>query len=391
MKLCHCSDEKRICIEMLNEVLNFILTEENIAQRVALETKAWQDFDKRNSVYLYGAGYLMQFYCRYLKKFGVNIAAILDTYKEGNYQGIPILQYDSFLRSAPKSENCRFFVASAAYAKDIIALLKGDFYSDNIFFVDHAFQLGIENMTLEQYRLYLTSNWKDIEMLYKNLSDYKSKITLLNILKEHISGNPDWLWDTLDLDLDYPKDVICFDKNEIFVEPGANNGNTFLEFVRRCPEYRAAYLFEPEACFQDRLREIAVKEQQRGKVVQIIQKGVWDKEQEMEFTSTEQGNGSLVLTSNTGSVVSIMTTTVDKAVPVPFTYMKMDIEGAEIKALKGAEKHILVNRPKLGISVYHKPTDLLDVWKYLRMLNPDYHFYLRNHTPVWDDIILYAV
>ena len=71
--------------------------------------------------------------------------------------------------------------------------------------------------------------------------------------------------------------------------------------------------------------------------------------------------------------------------------LKMDVEGAEMKALEGAKKHILSHRPKLGISVYHKPTDLLDVWNYLRSLVPDYHFYLRNHTPLWDDIILYAV
>ena len=64
---------------MLHEALNYILTKENIAKRVALETKAWQEYDKNNSVYLYGAGYLMQFYFRYLKKFGVKIAAILDT------------------------------------------------------------------------------------------------------------------------------------------------------------------------------------------------------------------------------------------------------------------------------------------------------------------------
>ncbi len=375
----------------LDKTYKYIQTQENLADRFGRETKAWQEKDENNRVFLYGAGYLMQFYFCYLENYGIEIAAILDTYKEGNYRGVPIVRYDHFLQNAFNADKCRFFVSAASVGKEIVNQLKKNYSSDSIFFVDHAFQLGIEGMTLETYRSYLISHWEDIELLYNDLSDVKSKTTLLNILKEHISGNPVLLWDTLDSDLDYPKDVIVFNKNEVLVESGANNGNTFLEFVKRCPNYKKAYLFEPEACFQEKLHEISAGEQKKGKVVHVIQKGTWDKELELQFNSTKQGNGSFVLTTNTGKVVSIMTTTVDKAVTEPFTYMKMDIEGAEMKTLYGAEKHIIEHRPKLGISVYHKPTDLLDVWYYLRSLRPDYHFYLRNHTPLWDDIILYAI
>ncbi len=376
---------------MIKETLNFIQNQENLAERFARETKEWQNSDNINSVYLYGAGYLMQYYFRYLQQYGIKIAGILDTFKEGTYNQVPILRYETFLANTHDLEHCRVFISTAAASKEIIPILKRHFPKDNVFFVDWAFQLEGFDMTLNEYRCYLTEHWNEIEYLHDSLTDEKSKVTLLNILRGHISGNPNWFMASLDPDLDYPPDVISFGKNEVFVEPGANNGETFLEFVRRCPQYRAAYLFEPEACFYEKLCKIAMQEKDAGKSVYIIPKGVWDSETELSFISTEQGNGSFVLTPDIGVTKTIITTTIDATVMEPFTYMKMDIEGAEFKALRGAEKHILKYRPKLGISVYHKPTDLLDVWNYLRSLIPDYHFYLRNHTPLWDDIILYAI
>lgn len=376
---------------MLKDTLSFIQSAENLAERFALETLIWQKQNRNNCVYLYGAGYLMQYYVRYLRKYGVEITAILDSHKEGNYGEIPIIRYDVFLQNMPDVEQCRFFVSAAKPYVEIIRLLRQRFPTESIIFVDWAFQIGMEDMSLSDYRSYLASNWKSLENLYESLTDEKSRVTLKNILREHISADPRLLLETLDPDLDYPIGVIQLGDNEVFVEPGANNGKTFLDFVRRCPQYKAAYLFEPEPCFQPVLQEIATKEANRGKTVYIIPKGVWDCETELQFASTEQGNGSFVMTPQTGKITSILTTTVDIEVMEPFTYLKMDIEGAEMKALYGAERHIRNYRPKLGISVYHKPTDLLEIWNYLQLLVPDYRFYLRNHTPLWDDIILYAI
>ena len=378
-------------LTILNETLNYIQNQENLAERFARETKEWQGGDKSNCVYLYGAGYLMPYYFRYLQKNGIEIEAILDSYKEGIYNEVPILRYENFLSGNPDLDHCRVFVSTASASKEIIPILKRHFPKENVFFVDCTFQLENIDMTLNEYRLYLTEHWNEIEHLYESLADEKSKVTLLNILKGRISGNPDWFTATLDPNLDYPQGVISFGENEVLVEPGANDGETFLEFVRRCPHYRAAYLFEPEPCFYEKLCHIAMQEEKKEKMVHIIPKGAWDSETELQFVSTGSRTGSFVLSPNYGANKTIKTTTVDMAVPEPFTYMKMDIEGAEMKALRGAERHILAFRPKLGVSIYHKSTDLLDVWNYLRALVPNYCFYLRNHTQVWDDSILYAI
>jgi len=72
-------------------------------------------------------------------------------------------------------------------------------------------------------------------------------------------------------------------------------------------------------------------------------------------------------------------------------FIKMDIEGAELDALKGAEASIRRHRPKLAISLYHKPDDFETIPKYLAGLNLGYKFYLEHHTIYQNETVLFAV
>jgi hypothetical protein len=69
----------------------------------------------------------------------------------------------------------------------------------------------------------------------------------------------------------------------------------------------------------------------------------------------------------------------------------MDIEGAELEALRGAKNVIKHNKPKLAICVYHKPNDLISIPQYIKGLVGDYKFYLRQHQFVSWDMVLYAL
>ena len=72
--------------------------------------------------------------------------------------------------------------------------------------------------------------------------------------------------------------------------------------------------------------------------------------------------------------------------------IKMDVEGAELKALQGAAGTIRAWHPLLAISLYHKPEDLLTIPQYIQSLSADYHFYLRGHHPeLAFELVLYAV
>jgi FkbM family methyltransferase len=72
-------------------------------------------------------------------------------------------------------------------------------------------------------------------------------------------------------------------------------------------------------------------------------------------------------------------------------FIKMDIEGAELDALKGAEASIRKYRPKLAISLYHKPDDFETIPRYLAELDLGYRFYLDHHTIYQNETVLFGV
>lgn len=73
------------------------------------------------------------------------------------------------------------------------------------------------------------------------------------------------------------------------------------------------------------------------------------------------------------------------------TFIKMDIEGAELQALIGAEETICNNKPRLAISIYHKPEDIVDIPLYLSKIVPEYRFFIRHHTLHPYETVLYAL
>lgn len=96
--------------------------------------------------------------------------------------------------------------------------------------------------------------------------------------------------------------------------------------------------------------------------------------------------------SNVGKV-HVQAIKIDDMVGVnKINYIKMDIEGAELEALKGGSSVISNDLPHLAISIYHKPEDLWTLGNFINSLCEDkYNFYLRNYGHQTFDTLLYAV
>jgi FkbM family methyltransferase len=71
--------------------------------------------------------------------------------------------------------------------------------------------------------------------------------------------------------------------------------------------------------------------------------------------------------------------------------IKMDIEGAELAALDGAQQVLARLRPRLAISVYHRPQDLWEIPARIRAANPRYRLYFAHHSPVEWESVVYAI
>jgi FkbM family methyltransferase len=75
----------------------------------------------------------------------------------------------------------------------------------------------------------------------------------------------------------------------------------------------------------------------------------------------------------------------------PFSHIKMDIEGAEMDAILGAQRVLQEERPKIAISLYHKPRDLFEIPIFLKNLLPNYSWFVRCYGSHGYDTILYGV
>ena len=128
-----------------------------------------------------------------------------------------------------------------------------------------------------------------------------------------------------------------------------------------------------------------------NKIVSLYNKGVSNINSTLYLYTEKLGESRLVPNKVDGAeqleVVSIDSVEECKNA----TFIKMDIEGAELDALEGAKQTILRNRPKLAICIYHSNEDMLRIIEYVHNMVPDYSLYVRHHSRAYNETVLYAV
>lgn len=176
-----------------------------------------------------------------------------------------------------------------------------------------------------------------------------------------------------------------FSKDEVFVDGGGYDGAVACRFAEVTGyQYNKIYMFEPNGHFF----ELCQKAMERVKKCIVVQKGISDSAGIIHFI--EDGERSR-FAEGENDFVEVETITLDEYIDEKVTFIKMDIEGAELAALKGAEKIIRNQNPKLAISVYHRREDIWEIPKLLLKYNPDYKFFLRIYSFTGNDTVLYAV
>lgn len=132
----------------------------------------------------------------------------------------------------------------------------------------------------------------------------------------------------------------------------------------------------------------------KNKKVIVFNKGVWNATTVLSF-NTGLGGSSNFLETNTqpvGNVVQVPVVALDEIAECQnATFIKMDVEGSEQKALEGAKKIITKNRPILAICIYHSDSDMINVPDWIIENCPNYKYYVRQHTPFWNETVFYAV
>lgn len=236
-------------------------------------------------------------------------------------------------------------------------------------------------------RLKLIPRKKDIyenlakyKKIYEKLNDKISKNSFQNVLNFKLSGDNRYLCDDI-VDKQYFEPFLNLAKNPIFVDGGGFVGDTSLNFIKNYPNFNKIYLFEPEFKHFEK-----AKANLKGFEVEFFQKGLGERDEILRFSSS---GATSKLDENGALCVEI--TSIDEAVNGRVDFIKMDIEGAEISALKGAAKTIKAYTPTLAICAYHKSTDFWEIAEFILSLNADYKLYFRHYTTSAVESVLYFV
>lgn len=183
----------------------------------------------------------------------------------------------------------------------------------------------------------------------------------------------------------FDSEIIQFGEEEIFLDCGCYDFETSHIFLQKCPNYKKIICFEPN---EDNQKVIFKKTEKLPKEkIEVFPFGVWNRKDTLYF----DGSGSSAKVSNIG-MEKVEVVSIDEVIKDKITFIKMDIEGSEMNALRGAVKTIAKNKPRLAICVYHKPEDILEIPAFILSLVPEYKLYLRHYSNYFaTETVLYAI
>jgi len=146
---------------------------------------------------------------------------------------------------------------------------------------------------------------------------------------------------------------------DVVIDCGAHIGG----FTRVALNFgaRLVVAIEPEKLNLEAFRRNLAAEIQSGRV-KLVEKGVWDASGKLPLNLSDVGDShSMVVPQKGDKKETIDVTTLDALVAElhlrRVDFVKMDIEGAERNALRGARKVLKRWRPRLAISSYHLKGD----------------------------------
>lgn len=171
-------------------------------------------------------------------------------------------------------------------------------------------------------------------------------------------------------------------EGEVFCDVGGFDGDTTELFIRHCPDYRQIWFFEPIPGQMEK----AKKRLEGHDNIKYCAVAVSDHPGVVHFSSS----GTASKESEEGSL-TVPTARIDDMVDSRITFLKMDIEGAESRALDGARETIRKYHPRLAICVYHKGADYIDIPKQVLSIRDDYDLYLRHYTEGVTETVMYFI
>ena len=330
--------------------------------------------------YLIGLNSFAEIAFHHLEKSNVTVRGFINPYtKQESFCHTPVIHSLSQVEKDAIVLNCvvELFPAFVKKMLDDSGLCNVDYFS----FVKYS---GYP-ITIPYWKTFYDSyqNRRDeYDAVYRMLVDEESKKVLSDIIDFRLNYNLSAISDyqTRMKEQYFEPFLHLKEEGEVFCDVGGYDGETSVEFIKRCPKYEMIHFFEPEPHFMESAKfKLIVYDK-----VKYYQCAASDKKGMLHFLS--KGPGSKV--ANNGEM-EVHADRIDNMVKSPVTFLKMDIEGSEALAIDGAKETILNTHPRLAISVYHKGADLIDIPHQIFKIRSDYDIYLMHYSDGISETVMF--
>ncbi len=228
---------------------------------------------------------------------------------------------------------------------------------------------------------------EDVRRAGRLWSDDASRSEYLAHLRWRLLGEFDALYHPVQHMMYFPPDLCVLSDHEVFVDCGAYDGDSIRSFLDKTKNsFQRIYSFEPDpANFEKLEKEVSLRPERESITLQRAAVGA------QSGTVTFSGDGNEASSVGKGDMV-VDCVTLDQVLSgTQPTYIKIDIEGAELDALNGARGMIQRYSPVLAICSYHVQDHLWKIPLLIDSINPNYSFFLRPHLVEGWDTVCYAI
>ncbi|MCL1951375.1 MAG: FkbM family methyltransferase, partial [Oscillospiraceae bacterium] len=197
------------------------------------------------------------------------------------------------------------------------------------------------------------------------------------------------------------RELIVPGRNEVFVDIGGFQGNTSLFFQALCisagQPAPQCVIFEPDPFNFTRLQKNLPR---FGKEPACFQMGLGSERGRFGFapgkfsmSRIEPSGRGMIEVDTLDHVLECMPglPSVSCGSRLPVSYIKIDVEGADLEVLRGARETIQKHRPRIAAAIYHSDGHMLAIPEYLHEICPDYRFYVRHYSCTEGETILYCL
>lgn len=236
---------------------------------------------------------------------------------------------------------------------------------------------------------YARAHRGELEKVYRLLADEQSKKVFENVIRYKLSGRLDYLTEA-ETPSEEKFNLLKIGTEEIYVDLGAYDGDTVIEFLNETSmQFTKIYAMEPDT---KNYRKMKRRLYMLGSAIfEAYNCGAWDEDASVVFNLRSGRSSKAAPDKNVSlnparfrEVKMLKVDTLLRGNPV--TYLKMDVEGAEEKALLGARETIANFSPKLNIALYHRNEDMFKIPLLVNSAQKKYKLYMRHHPyfPDWD-------